>query len=202
MKNKITRRNLLHVLGLGAVGVGMLPISCASPKSSEEKKRTPVLRFAHITDIHLLPDDSAESGLRKCLDQILHIEQPIDFFVNGGDAIMDALGKNEEETEAQWAAWRKIMADYPDLKLYHCIGNHDVWGKTPNEETYPGKAWVSGHIHLVESLVYNGVHYHFSGAECGNWWNEEPYEQTNKGYAVFELFDDGSHTFKYVEYDL
>jgi Icc protein len=315
MKNKITRRNLLQVLGLGAVGAGILPISCASPKVTEEKQRTPVLRFAHITDIHLLPDDSAERGIKKCMDQILANEQPIDFFVNGGDAIMDALGKNEQETEAQWAVWRKLMAAYPDLTLYHCIGNHDVWGKTPNEEKYPGKAWVlkehgmetpyyafesngwhfivldsthqkedgtwytakldtsqrewleqtlknipaekpiliishipilgaspfldgdnvkkgnwvvpgawmhtdakslvnlfynhknvkvciSGHIHLVESLVYNDVHYHCSGAVCGNWWKEEPYEQTNKGYAVFELFDDGTHTFKYVEYDV
>jgi len=315
MKNKITRRNLLQVLGLGAVGAGILPISCASPQVSDEIKNTPVLRFAHITDIHLLPDDLAESGVKKCIDQILTNEQPIDFFINGGDAIMDALGKNEQETEEQWAAWRKIIAAYPDLKMYHCIGNHDVWGKTPNEEKYPGKAWVlkehgmdtpyytfeskgwhfivldsthknddgtwytakldtsqrkwleqtlknipvekpiliishipilgaspfldgdnaktgtwivpgawmhtdakslvnlfynhknvkaciSGHIHLVETLVYNDVHYHCSGAVSGNWWKEEPYEQTNKGYAVFELFDDGTHTFKYVEYDV
>jgi hypothetical protein len=62
------------------------------------------------------------------------------------------------------------------------------------------KACISGHIHLLESLVYNGVHYHCSGAVSGNWWKEEPYEQTGKGYAILELFDDGTHTFRYVEY--
>lgn len=149
MKNKITRRNLLQVLGLGAVGAGMLPISCASPQVSDEIKKTPVLRFAHITD---LDGDNAKTGT---------------WIVPG--------------------AWMHTDAK----SLVNLFYNHKNV-----------KACISGHIHLVESLVYNDVHYHCSGAVCGNWWKEEPYEQTNKGYAVFELFDDGTHTFKYVEYDV
>ena len=311
----ISRRKLLKLFGLGTVGAGMLPISCAVPNFSEETKRKPVLRFAHLTDMHIESGIGAEEGVKKCIDYILEKEESIDFFVNGGDLIMDALDKTEAETEAQWTVWRKIRDAYPDLKMYHCIGNHDVWGKTPHEEKYPGKAWVlkehsmespyysfesngwhfivldsthlkedgtwytakldtlqrewleqtlkdipsekpimiishipilgatpfldgdnaktgnwvvpgawmhtdakslvnlfydhknvkvciSGHIHLVETLVYHDVHYHCSGAVCGNWWNDEPYELTNKGYALFELFEDGTHTFKYVEYDV
>jgi 3',5'-cyclic AMP phosphodiesterase CpdA len=311
----ISRRKLLKLFGMGTVGAGMLPISCAVPNAKDETKRKPVLRFAHVTDMHIEPGIGAEEGVKKCIDYIREKEESIDFFVNGGDLIMDALDKTEAETEAQWAVWRKIRATYPDLKFYHCIGNHDVWGKTPHEEKYPGKAWVlkehgmdspyyafesngwhfivldsnhkkedgtwytakldtlqrewlektlkdipsekpimiishipilgatpfldgdnaktgnwivpgawmhtdakslvnlffnhknvkvciSGHIHLVETLVYHDVHYHCSGAVCGNWWNDEPYELTNKGYALFELFEDGTHTFKYVEYDV
>lgn len=311
-----SRRKLLKLLGLGAIGATLVPSSCTTQKESSEIKKTPVLRFAHLTDMHLLPEATAEQGARRCIDYILNNEEPIDFFVNGGDLIMDALDKNEAETEAQWAVWRKIRAAYPDLKFHHCIGNHDVWGKTPHKEKYAGKEWVmkehgmesspyysfeskgwhfivldsthvkddgtwytakldnnqrkwleetlknipsekpilivshipilgaspfldgenaktgdwivpgawmhtdakslvnlffnhknikvciSGHIHLVETLVYHDVHYHCSGAVCGNWWNDEPYELTNKGYALFELFDDGTHTFKYVEYDV
>ena len=313
--NKINRRNLLKALGLGAIGSNIVPMGCSSPNFNEVNKNNPIIRFAHLTDMHIEPGIGAEEGVKKCIDHILSSEKPLDFFVNGGDLIMDALGKDEAETEAQWAVWRSIRAAYPDLKFYHCIGNHDVWGKTPHEEKYPGKAWVmrehgmerpyytfeskgwhfiildsthqkedgtwytakldtaqrtwledtlqnipadkpvliishipilgatpfldgdnaqtgdwivpgawmhidakslinlffqhknvkaciSGHIHLVESLIYQNVHYHCSGAVSGNWWNDEPYEMTHKGYGLFELFEDGSHTFKYVEYEV
>jgi Icc protein len=62
------------------------------------------------------------------------------------------------------------------------------------------KVCLSGHIHLVEKLVYHDVHYYCSGAVSGNWWKEEPYELTSRGYAILELFEDGSHAYKFVEY--
>jgi hypothetical protein len=227
---------------------------------------------------------------------------------------MDSLSKTKEETEAQWEVWRRIKSSFPELKFYHCLGNHDVWGLTPDKEKYPGKAWalkehnmdcpyytfkskgwnfivldstqmkpdgkwytahidktqrtwlentlknipanepilvvshipiigatpfldgdnaktgdwvvpgawmhtdakslinlfynhknvkvaISGHIHLVETLIYHNVYYYCSGAVSGNWWEKEPYELTNKGYTIFELYNDGTHTFKYVEFD-
>lgn len=312
--NKINRRNLLKTLGFGAIGTSIIPLGCSSPNSSDVKKPNPIIRFVHLTDMHVEPGIGAEEGVKKCIEHILNSRESVDFIVNGGDLIMDALGKDEAETEAQWAIWRRIRAAYPDLKFYHCIGNHDVWGKTPHEEKYHGKAWpmrelglespyytfesngwhfivldsthqkedgswytakldtaqrewledtldkiptdrpilivshipilgatpfldgdnaktgdwfvpgawmhidakslinlfhkhpnvkvcISGHIHLVESLLYQNIHYHCSGAVSGNWWNDEPYENTHKGYGLFELYEDGSHTFKYVEYD-
>jgi Icc protein len=310
---KMKRRKFLQALGLGTIGAGSFPSACTSPSTLENKEKIPVLRFAHLTDMHIEPGIGAEEGVKKCINHIIKSEKQVDFFVNGGDLIMDALGKNEEETEAQWAVWRGIRAAYPDLMFYHCLGNHDIWGKTPHLEKFPGKAWamrelemenpyysfesngwhfivldsthqkednswytakldlvqrewledtldkiptdkpiliishipilgatpfldgdnaktgdwivpgawmhtdakslinlfqkhknikacISGHIHLVESLIYQNVHYHCSGAVSGNWWNDEPYENTHKGYGLFELYDDGSHTFEYVEY--
>ena len=155
----ISRRKLLKLFGAGTVGAGMIPLSSAVPNVSKETIRNPVLRFAHLTDMHLLPDVSAEEGVKKCIDYILDKEESIDFFVNGGDLIMDALDKTEAETEAQWAVWRKIKAAYPDLKFHHCIGNHDVWGKAPHVEKYPSKAWVlknmewKVHIMLLSQMV-------------------------------------------------
>lgn len=311
---KLTRRKLLHALGLSPIGLGAFALACTSRSTSENKDKVPILRFAYLTDMHIEPGLGAEEGVKKCISHILNKEEPVDFFINGGDLIMDALDKSEGETEAQWAIWRKIKAEFPDLNFYHCIGNHDVWGRTPHEEKFPGKAWamkehglekpyysfeskgwhfivldsthqkedgtwytakldtvqrewlekslqnipadkpvliishipilgatpfldgdnaktgnwivpgawmhidakslinlffqhknvkacISGHIHLVESLIYQNVHYHCCGAVSGNWWNDEPYEGTNKGYGLFELFADGNHTFKYVEYE-
>ncbi|PRY89043.1 metallophosphoesterase family protein [Mongoliibacter ruber] len=314
MKKKLTRRNLLKVMGLGTVGAGMLSVNSAEANVFHQTKKIPVLRFAFLTDMHLKPGVEPEKGLRKCIDAILANEEPVDFFVNGGDVIMDALGENMENVEAQWAVWRKIRSEYPDLKFHHCIGNHDVWGAAAEGEVFAEKAWalsehgmekpyydfqsngwqfivldsthkkddgswytakldpeqrdwleqrlnnispekpiliishipilgatpfldgdnaqsgnwvvpgawmhtdaksltylfnqhknvkvcISGHIHLVETLVYNDVHYHCSGAVSGNWWGDTPYEFTDNGYGFFELFEDGSHTFKYVEFD-
>jgi len=314
MTPQISRRNALQMLGLGAVGAASLPLACTSVSDETSNAKPAVLRFVHLTDMHVEQGDLAEQGVKSCIEHALKNEGPIDFFINGGDLIMDALGRGEEEVEAQWEVWRRIKAAYPDLKFHHCIGNHDVWGMTPDVEKFAGKEWVmkehglerpyyhfeskgwhfivldsthqkedgtwytakldteqrvwlenklkeipsdqpilvvshipilgaspfldgdnaktgnwivpgawmhtdakslinlfynhpnvkvciSGHIHLVETLVYHGVHYHCSGAVCGNWWKEEPYELTNKGYALIELYEDGTHAFKYVEYE-
>jgi 3',5'-cyclic-AMP phosphodiesterase len=160
---KLTRRKLLQTLGLGAIGVSAFPMACTSSGTSKNKEKVPVLRFVHLTDMHIDPGIGAEEGVKKCIDHILSSEKPLDFFVNGGDLIMDALGKDEAETEAQWAIWRRIRAAYPELKFYHCIGNHDVWGKTPHVEKFPGKAWVLKE-HGMDSPYYtfesNGWHFY------------------------------------------
>lgn len=307
MNPKHPRRQALKNIGLAAAGLLALP---STSQATPQKKSLPILRIAHLTDMHVQPGGVSETGVRTCLEQILQKEEPIDFFINGGDLIMDALGEDKATTEAQWAVWRAIQKDYAHLKFYHCLGNHDVWGKSPDQEPFPGKAWamrehalntpyysftekgwhfivldsthlkpdnkwytakldvdqrtwleqtlheipanepvlivshipilgatpfldgdnaatgdwivpgawmhidakslvqlffqhtnvkvcLSGHIHLVESLVYHNISYHCSGAVCGNWWNEEPYELTQRGYAIVELFEDGSHTYAF-----
>jgi 3',5'-cyclic-AMP phosphodiesterase len=314
MPKHLTRRKALQTLSLGALGATGISLACNPNADTSSIQKKPILRIVHLTDIHLEPGEIPEVGLRKCIDYVLKNEPSVDFFINGGDLIMDALNKSEEEVEAQWEVWRKVKASYPELKFYHCVGNHDVWGLTPHEEKFPGKAWalkvhelqspyyhfeskgwhfivldsthqkedgtwytakldiqqrqwlestlakipsdepvlivshipilgatpfldgdnaktgnwivpgawmhidakslvnlfyqhpsvkvcISGHIHLVETLVYHGVHYHCSGAVCGNWWKDEPYELTHKGYGVIELFDDNSHSFNYVQFE-
>lgn len=57
----------------------------------------------------------------------------------------------------------------------------------------------SGHVHLLESVVYNGVNYFGNGAMSGFWWEDGDekskgkywVEETPPGYAIVELFDDG-----------
>ena len=95
-------------------------------------KPEPSLRIAHLTDIHLYPNSAAEAGLRACLDHLLEFTQGrVDFVLGGGDLIMDALKRKPEEIDAQWELWHRIQKDYPQLKFYHCIGNHDVTGSLP-----------------------------------------------------------------------
>ncbi|WP_276500837.1 metallophosphoesterase family protein [Terrimonas pollutisoli] len=59
---------------------------------------------------------------------------------------------------------------------------------------------LSGHIHLQDSAQYNGVNYFCNGALSGFWWEDGDkdsagkyyYKQTAPGYAIVELFEDGT----------
>jgi Icc protein len=61
------------------------------------------------------------------------------------------------------------------------------------------KLAVSGHIHLLDRVQYNNVTYCCNGAVCGNYWMGK-YKETRQGYAIIDLFDDGSFSNQYVSY--
>lgn len=65
---------------------------------------------------------------------------------------------------------------------------------------YPNiKLAISGHIHLSDRIEYNQITYCCNGAVSGNWWMGN-YKQTKPGYAIIDLFDDGTFENKYVCY--
>ncbi len=53
------------------------------------------------------------------------------------------------------------------------------------------KLCVSGHEHLLDQVVYNGVTYFCNGAVCGGWWGGD-YHECTYGYSMIDLFDDGT----------
>jgi 3',5'-cyclic-AMP phosphodiesterase len=57
---------------------------------------------------------------------------------------------------------------------------------------------LSGHIHLVDEVRYNQVTYYCNGAVSAGWW-KGPCQEFGNGYALIDLFDDGSaqRTFAY-----
>ncbi len=61
------------------------------------------------------------------------------------------------------------------------------------------KACLSGHVHLVDRVEFNGVQYFCNGAVCGGWWKGD-HKTCKPGYAVLDLFDDGTLTNEYVQY--
>jgi hypothetical protein len=69
------------------------------------------------------------------------------------------------------------------------------------------KICLSGHTHLLDRVWYNGVKYCCNGSAGGHYW--EPGEdglsackQTPPGYALVELYKDGSSRCKYVPYPI
>ncbi|MCC7087262.1 MAG: metallophosphoesterase [Pirellulales bacterium] len=61
------------------------------------------------------------------------------------------------------------------------------------------KLCLSGHIHLTDRADYNGVTYLCNGAVCGAWWKGKNHE-CDAGYALVDLFDDGSFEHRYENY--
>ncbi|MFO0901238.1 MAG: metallophosphoesterase [Pirellulales bacterium] len=58
---------------------------------------------------------------------------------------------------------------------------------------------LSGHMHQVDRVDFQGVTYLCSGAVCGDWW-KGAYHDCPAGFAVIDLFDDGTHASEYVNY--
>lgn len=58
---------------------------------------------------------------------------------------------------------------------------------------------LSGHMHLVDTAGYLGVNYACNGAVSGAWWKGRNYE-FDAGYALVDLYDDGTSEVEYVTY--
>lgn len=61
------------------------------------------------------------------------------------------------------------------------------------------KLCLSGHLHHVDRVDYNGVTYLCNGAVSGNWWKGR-HKDCDEGYAVIDLFDDGTFEHQYITY--
>lgn len=67
-------------------------------------------------------------------------------------------------------------------------------------DNYPNiKLAISGHIHLNDRIDYNSVTYFCNGAVSGNWWMGN-YKKTAPGYALIDLFPDGTFSNQYLKY--
>lgn len=75
-----------------------------------------------------------------------------------------------------------------------CVKLKDLFAKHPNV-----KLCLSGHMHLVDRVDYNGVTYLCNGAVCGSWWKGR-HQDCDEGYAVLDLYDDGTFEHEYVKY--
>ena len=156
MKRKTFLQNSAAV-----IGSSFLP----SLSFAEEAKKK-AIRFAHVTDIHVKPGAIPEAGMTKALQHVQELKPNVDFIINGGDSIMDALEADKQKTQIQWDLFKNILQKENSLPIYHTIGNHDVWGwfikeNRPDNDKLYGKVWV------VEELAMKNRFYSFAK---GNWY--------------------------------
>lgn len=110
----------------GALSAAVLSLAPAGVVNAAAKKSS--FRIAFLSDVHVKPTDTAEQGMRKAFRHVNALKPSVDFIMNGGDAIMDALNASKEKVQKQWDVWNAVLSTENNLTIHHCIGNHDAWG--------------------------------------------------------------------------
>lgn len=150
------RRDFLQQGAISAAVLGLAPPTLAAEKKSK------TFRTGFLTDVHVKPTETAEQGMRKAYRHVNALQPGVDFIINGGDAIMDALNASKEKVQKQWDVWNNILAAENKLPIYHCIGNHDAWGwqmtdpAVKNDPLYD-KQWVLQQ-HKMPGRYYSFLH--------------------------------------------
>jgi Icc protein len=169
-EDQLTRREFLRggALTLGAAVVA----GCAKPGATASigpggQPAEHVLRIAHLTDMHVLPNTIAKEGLARAIRHAQALDPQPDLVLNTGDCIMDSLTARKEDALAQWSAFREVFDAECALPVVHCIGNHDVWGwglDDPALESDPlyGKGMALQQLELPERFFsYDQAGWHF-----------------------------------------
>ncbi len=149
--------------------VSLIGASTLTLQASEKKTNKRSLRLVHLTDMHIHPNPIPEKGIQQLLDEIHSMDDKPDLVINTGDNVMDSLKRTQEETAAQWEAWRNYYRSKLNYELYSCIGNHDVWGwglenKELENDPLFGKAWAVKELalpHRYYSIDKKGWHFIF-----------------------------------------
>ncbi len=171
--NNQNRKSFLRTLGLlgasslfangTAISRASAPekLSHTEPRLVSNKKR--VLRVAHLTDIHVKPSHIAEYGMAAALRAVNDMTDKPDFIINGGDAIMNEGALTKGTVKEQWGAFHNILKQDNSLQVYHCIGNHDLFGFVlPSSDHAESKIWAMDEYGLKKpyySFDRNGWHF-------------------------------------------
>lgn len=129
----MNRRHFLRSAGALALTGSLAALgSPTDGPASPKPQRKRVLRAAHLTDIHVLPDmehfDQPEEGMAAAIRHAQGQADKPDLLLFGGDMVMDSLKTEKSKVLAQWAVWERIFAAEVKLPYRLCLGNHDVWG--------------------------------------------------------------------------
>lgn len=116
----------------------------------------PVLKIAHITDVHIRPENGVPDRFNNALDNLL--THDIDFILNGGDTIhaADYDDITRDRVLEQWKAWDDCAAKFGDTPVYSCLGNHDMWWAAADEQD-----GMYGKDYAAERLKMPGRYYSF-----------------------------------------
>src|SRR2546422_4185382 len=105
-----TRRQAVGVAGLAAAGA-LLPAPFSGALGAPARVRAGsakrVLRLAHLTDIHVMPEKRAAEGLGACLDHVQSLADRPELILTGGDSLMDSFEAGYDRTRLHRDLWKK-----------------------------------------------------------------------------------------------
>jgi Icc protein len=146
------RRTLVKSLG----GLLLMPALPFKSLSADEK---PVLRVAHLTDVHLKDKWDAPKRFAKCLHHVQ--QQPnVDLVLNGGDIVFDINKENMDTINTEWKLWHSILKADCSLPVHYVLGNHDIWwNENDKGQALYGKKYAMDQLQLTSpynSFTKNG----------------------------------------------
>ncbi len=98
-----------------------------------------VLRFAHLTDVHVQTDRAGDKGFAAALAHVQQQPDPPELVMFGGDNVMNVDSDDgAAKADQQLATWKRCLKNELSLPYRICIGNHDVWKLHPTD----GKRWA------------------------------------------------------------
>ncbi|RYF46776.1 MAG: metallophosphoesterase, partial [Cytophagaceae bacterium] len=116
----------------------------------------------HLTDTHMQPLIGAAKGFERCLHHVQGLTDKPDLIVNGGDAIMEAHGRQKDSVSRQWRLYGDVLRSENALPVLSCIGNHDIWCPKETKACFEaGRQWAMDEFQLTNryySLDQNGWH--------------------------------------------
>lgn len=124
------------------------------------KGKKPVLRIAHLTDVHLKNELDAPAKFAKCLHHVQQQSPKVDFILNGGDIVFDMNKENLSNINSQWKLLEDIIKAESSIPAHYCLGNHDVWWSENNKgQAVYGKQYTLDKLSLAKpyySVEKNG----------------------------------------------
>jgi 3',5'-cyclic AMP phosphodiesterase CpdA len=155
----ITRRTLI---GNSILAAAALSGGCAFKTAAGiPPKRKRIVRFAHLTDIHMEPEHNAPEGLTAALRHIEAMADKPDMVITGGDNVMDVLGADDHRANILFSLVKQIFHDHCSLPVKYCIGNHDVWGWNKKDSKTTGNEPLWGKKRAVEEFALANRYYAF-----------------------------------------
>lgn len=140
--------------------MGGLLLAPALPFSLRPTDKNPVLRVAHLTDVHLKDKWDAPARFRRCLHHVQSQKPGVDMILNGGDIVFDMNKENLDTINGQWALWHSIIKAECPIPMHYAVGNHDIWWNEDDKgQVLYGKKYSLDQIGLSTpyySFIKNG----------------------------------------------
>jgi len=131
--------------------IGGLLLAPALVKANTPANGKPVLRVAHITDVHLKDKFDAPARFTNCLHHLQKQSPKVDFILNGGDIVFDMNKENLDVINAQWKLMHGILKSENSLPVHYCLGNHDIWWNENNKgQAVYGKQYSLDQLQLTK----------------------------------------------------
>lgn len=152
------RRNLLKL----AMGAPFVPLA-AQAAEAMGRPADAEFTFAFMGDCHIRPELDAERGCAMCFEQIS--ASPVDFVIQGGDHIEDAMEVGRERATALMDLYQRTERKHLRKPVRHVLGNHDclgVFAKSgidPSAPDYGKQFYIDRFGPRYYAFDHKGVHF-------------------------------------------